>query len=154
MNTYQVTESAIIDAPAETIYAIISDYNEGHPAILPTQYFKDLQVVEGGIGAGTVITVKMEVFGQKVDYTMTITEPKPGRILQEEDEAAGVLTTFTVDPIQDTTRSQVTIATTTKTKPGLKGWLEKTMNPIIARRIYQDELAQLNRYALEKAKNT
>ena len=147
MNTYQVTESTIIDAPADLIYAIISDYHEGHRAILPKRYFTNMEVIEGGQGAGTVITVNMNVFGTKAEYNMTVSEPELGRILQEEDAAAGTLTTFTVDPMPNTTQSQVTITTTAKTSPGLKGWLEKMMNPGITRRIYREELAQLNEVA-------
>jgi hypothetical protein len=150
MNTYQVTESAIIDAPTECVYAIISDYHEGHQAILPTRYFKEMQVFEGGQGSGTIITVLMNAFGTKVNYTMTVSEPEPGRLLQEEDAAAGVLTTFTVEPLQNNTQSHVTITTTTKVKPGLRGWLEKLTTPGIARRIYREELAQLNHYAIQQ----
>ncbi len=35
MSTYQVEETAVINAPATHVYNIIADYNEGHPSILP-----------------------------------------------------------------------------------------------------------------------
>lgn len=143
MNTYHVQASATIDAPAARIYGIISDYQKGHPAILPSRYFTELRVTRGGQGAGTEIIVKMNVLGAQALYQMTVSEPEPGRVLQEEDPAAGVVTTFTVDPLNGGHQSQVTIATTAQTSPGLKGWLEKLMTPAIARRIYREELAQL-----------
>lgn len=143
MNTYQVEESATINASAAQIYAILSDYRKGHPAILPKPYFTGLEVTEGGQGAGTAITVDLSVLGTKVTYYMTVTEPEPGRILQEEDKAAGVLTRFIIEPVNGGNQSHVTIKTTFNASPGLKGWLEKMMNRPVARRIYARELVQL-----------
>jgi uncharacterized protein YndB with AHSA1/START domain len=143
MGTYQVEASTIIAAPPERVYRIIADYRRGHPAILPPRYFTEMEVIEGGYGAGTVITVRMNVFGTEVTYQMTVSEPEPGRILQEEDASAGVATTFTVDPVDDGGRSRVTISTTAVTAPGLRGWLEKLLNPVITRRIYREELERL-----------
>lgn len=143
MKTYQVTASALIDAPATQIYAIFADYHEGHRAVLPTRYFTNMTVTQGGYGAGTEIDVQMQVFGAKAFYHMKVSEPEPGRVLQEEDLAAGVCTTFTVEPVHGDNHSRVTIATTMSKAPGLKGQLEAWMNPPIMRRIYREELAQL-----------
>jgi hypothetical protein len=143
MNRYEVEFSALIEAPAAQIYAIISDYHDGHPAILPARYFSDMKVTAGGRGAGTQITVTMNVFGVKSLYQMTVSEPEPGRILQEEDPVAGVVTTFTVDPTEAGAR--VTITTSARAANGLRGQLEKLMNPAIMRRIYREELDQLAR---------
>ncbi|MBP8292444.1 MAG: hypothetical protein KAX65_06715 [Caldilineaceae bacterium] len=73
---------------------------------------------------------------------MKVSEPEPGRVLQEEDAATGVLTTFTVDALNDT-QACVTIATTARSSSGLKGWLEKMTTPGIMRRIYRQELARI-----------
>ncbi len=113
MNTYQAEASAVIDAPPANVYAILADYHEKHPAILPSRYFTDIQVTQGGQGAGTLATVRMNVYGTKTLYNMIVSEPEPGRVLQEEDAAAGVVTTFTVDPIDRGTHSRVTIAVAT-----------------------------------------
>ena len=48
----------VMNAPAAKVYEVLSDYQEGHPAILPRKYFIDLTVEEGGRGAGTVFLVK------------------------------------------------------------------------------------------------
>lgn len=142
MSHYQVEVSAVVDAPAERVYDVLADYESGHPSILPQPYFTDLQVIEGGRGAGTVIAVEMEVFGVKRAYKMKVTEPQPGRVLQEEDKEAGILTTFTVEPVAEK-QSRVTIKTITQTSPGLRGWLEKMTTPPISRRIYREELEKL-----------
>ena len=52
MSYYTAKASKVIDAPADQIYAVISDYHEGHPAILPTRYFTDMTVIQGGQGEG------------------------------------------------------------------------------------------------------
>ena len=145
MNHYQVQVSSIIHAPAQDIYAVIADYHQGHPSILPPRYFTSLEVIKGGQGAGTEISVAMDVFGTKARYHMTVSEPEPGRVLLEEDVDAGVITTFTVDPIDDGTNSRVTILTDAQTGPGLRGWIEKLVTPAVSRRIYREELAQLDR---------
>ena len=142
MNTYRVEESAVIEAPAARIYAILADYHVGHPSILPARYFTATTVTQGGRGAGTEITVTMNVYGSKATYQMKVSEPEPGRVLQEEDVAAGIVTTFMVDALNDA-QARVTIATTTRNSPGLKGWVEKLTTPSIMRRIYREELAQI-----------
>lgn len=143
MSSYYVEESAVIDAPPQRVYDILADYHEGHPSILPEQYFKRLDVLEGGRGEGTKIYVVMNALGATAEYTMTVTEPEPGRVLQEEDRDAGVLTTFTVEPLDDGARSRVTIATDARTAPGLRGQIEKLITPPVSRRIYRQELQQL-----------
>lgn len=149
MPAYHVQESAIIDAPADRLYNILADYHQGHPSILPKRYFKRLDVLEGGQGAGTVIRVEMSALGTTAQYTMTVSEPQPGRILQEEDPTAGVVTTFTVEPLDDGARSRVTIATEARTPSGPRGWLEKLVTPPVSRRIYRQELQQLAQVAQE-----
>ncbi len=49
---YTVVASADMDAPPDRVYAIIADYHNGHPHILPKQ-FRNLTVEKGGVGAGT-----------------------------------------------------------------------------------------------------
>ncbi len=148
MTFYNVTASAIIDAAAATVYAIIADYHEGHPAILPPQYFRELVVEEGGVGAGTVARVAMEVYGNRREFRLRVTEPEPGRVLMEEDPDAGTVTRFTVEPLGS--RAQVTIASDFRAAAGLRGWLERLMNPAITRRIYEAELALLNQVARDR----
>ena len=146
----QVVESTVINAPPDLVYGIIADYRSGHPSILPDKYFTRMDVLEGGYGAGTVIDVRMKVMGVSARYKMLVSEPEPGRILQEEDRKAGVLTTFTVEVEQGGRQSCVTIETTMPVSDGLKGWIEQKMNPPIMRKIYREELALLAGVATRK----
>ena len=101
---------------------------------------------EGGQGAGTVLRVQIQVMGVKQNYHMRVSEPEPGRILVEEDPEAGVKTTFTVAPLNGGLRSLVTIATASRTSPGLRGLIERLVNPPLTRRIYRQDLQQLSDY--------
>ncbi len=140
MNQYELSVSRVIDAPPAAVFAIFADYHHSHAAVLPKPYFTEMTVEKGGTGAGTEITVHMSVFGTKVTYHMVVTEPEPGRVLQEEDKAAGVLTTFTVDPVNGGQATKVTLYTRARTSPGLKGFIEKLITPPISRKIYNEEL--------------
>jgi dephospho-CoA kinase len=92
----------------------------------------------------------MQVMGVEQELQLEVSEPEPGRVLVERDQAAGILTTFTVDPMEDGKSSRVTIATQAKASPGLRGWIEKLVNPVIVRRIYKEELQQLADYVHTK----
>jgi hypothetical protein len=149
MKPIHAQASRTIQAPAETLYNILRDYHTHHPAILPTQFFKGVQVHQGGQGAGTIFDVTIEVYGNRRVFHMEVTEPTPGRVLVETDHAQEVITTFTVQPVSPT-HSQVTIATDSRPMPGVQGWFEKWFSPAISRRIYSQELAQLESYAQQK----
>lgn len=145
-----VEQSAMIPAPPEKVYAILADYRVGHPAILPRPTFRELAVEEGGQGAGTVLRVQMDVMGVKQSYHLRVSEPDPGRILVEEDPDVGLKTTFTVAPLKGGQRSLVTIATASRTSPGLRGLMERLVNPPVTRRIYRQELQQLSDYVQQQ----
>jgi hypothetical protein len=150
MNPIHVEVSELIDSRPEVLYAIFADYLESHPAILPKPYFTALTVEQGGIGAGTVVQVHMAVMGVKKAYHLVVSEPEPGRVLVETDEAAGVVTTFTIEPLNGGNKSRVTITTDSRPSPGIAGVIEKVLNPPISRRIYKQELRQLADYARRK----
>ncbi|MBI5668800.1 MAG: SRPBCC family protein [Chloroflexi bacterium] len=145
----EVTE--VIDARPEDVYAVVSDYEVGHPAILPKPYFTGLKVEQGGKGTGTVARASMNVFGSKREFRVVVSEPEPGRVLVEADPDAGVVTTFIVEPVNGGQQSRVTIATDSEARPGFTGVMERLMNPPIMRRIYQQELRQLANYLRSKA---
>ena len=143
--------SGTIDAPAEDVYAVLADYREGHPAIVPKQYFTELTVEEGGTGTGTRLLVRMKVFGVESTYRMVVSEPEPGRVLVEADDEAGVVTTFTVDPLDSGSNCRLTIETSMRSKPGIGGFFERLFTPMISRRIYKKELSQIADYMRNKS---
>jgi len=118
MKSYQVTESALINAPAKLVYNIIADYHNGHPYILPKPYFLNLEVEQGGVGEGTVIRFQMQVLGKTETFRAVVTEPEPGRVLVESNLLQGSVTTFTVDPVEGGRYAQVTFSTELPSRGG------------------------------------
>ncbi len=143
MARIRAASSAIIDAPPEQVYAIITDYRTGHPRILPKEHFRDLQVEQGGVGAGTIITFALRSGGSERRYRMAVSEPEPGRVLMESDTASTLTTTFTVTPANEGKQARVEIATEWDASKGIGGIIEKLLYPAGMKRIYDKELRQL-----------
>jgi hypothetical protein len=135
--------SAVINAPPEEVYGIIADYRNGHPHILPEENFKDLKVVEGGRGEGTIITFRTITGRVDRAYRMVVSEPEPGRVLKESDTSSSVVTTFTVTPADGGSRSRVQIITEWDSAGGLRGLAERTFAPRMLQPVYEKELKKL-----------
>jgi hypothetical protein len=146
MKTFHVEASRVIDARPEDIYAVISDYRVGHPAILPKPYFTDLVVEKGGQGAGTVLRVYLSVFGRKFTYHQVVTEPEPGRVLVETDIETGQYSSFTFEPLTGGQQTRLTISSEFPAKPGLAGFMDSLTQPPFIRRLYQQELKNIADY--------
>jgi len=146
-----ITASARIAASPQRVYAIIADYRDGHPRILPKE-FSGLTVEQGGVGAGTIIRFQMNVFGMTQKFRGMVTEPEPGRVLVETYlEGNGGVTTFTVDPDTNVGGSEVTISTELPVKAGLFGAIERAISVSYLRSIYVRELALLKSCAESQA---
>jgi len=139
-----------IDAPPSRVYSIVADYHQHHPRILPPEYFKAIRVDEGGIGAGTRLTVTMRVLGTTQTFQHNVSEPEPGRVLVESDAEGYSVTTFVVDAA-DSRRASVPSITTefTARKNGFPGRIERYLTRRILNRIYEKELALISAYAKE-----
>lgn len=137
-----LTVSAAIDAPAARLYAILADYREGHPSILPRPPFVSLTVEEGGVGAGTRIHVEMKVLGRTESYRAVVTEPEPGRTLVETNDT-GYVTTFVVDAGEDGAGTMVTIGTDVADGGGVLRAIERRLVARLLRPVYRRELELL-----------
>lgn len=143
MAQHRVSASALIPTPATKVYALIADYRNGHPRIVPKPYFVSLTVDQGGVGAGTVITFQMKLMGRLQTFHSIIAEPEPGRVLTETDTATGAVTTFTVEPRAGGEQAFVTITTDTQVADGLAGRIQGWLTTRLLHPIYVKELAQL-----------
>lgn len=149
MPTIRATQSLSIPAPAAVLYDIIADYRDGHPRILPPEFFGRLDVLNGGRGAGTRIRFDMKAFGRTTTSEGTVTEPMPGRELREALDS-GIVSTFLVESLSGG-GSKVTI-NTSYGKRGVTGWIERLLVPGYLRRVYTAELALLAREAAARAR--
>jgi hypothetical protein len=138
----------VLDAPADVVYHLISDYREHHrpEGFLPPA-FTDLVVEKGGVGDGTVIRFTMKLGGRSRTMTAAVTEPEPGRVLVER--GPGVETTFTVEP-EGGQRARVRFDTVMEAG-GLEGLLTRLFAPGMLRPLYADELDSLERHAMAHA---
>lgn len=152
MKSYTVTASARINAPAALVYSIIADYRDGHPHILPNPPFLGLEVEHGGVGAGTIITFQMRIYGTMQSFRASVAEPRPGQELVETNlEAGGATTTFIVAPIEQGQASEVSIMTEgTTARSGVFGALEEKLATLFLRRVYLRELGLLNELAQQR----
>lgn len=147
MKQQTATASRVVRAPAEQIYRLIADYRNGHPLILPRQYFLSLQVEEGGYGAGTIVSFEMRLLGQTRRFRSLITEPEPGRLLVETDIQSETPTSFQVAPAGDGTRTRVTISTAIRSRNPVEAFLAK----FLLQRVYREELELLAGLAEKQA---
>ncbi len=143
MAQHRVSASAVIAAPAAKVYALIADYRDGHPRILPKPYFVSLIVEQGGVGAGTVITFQMKLMGRLQTFHAIIAEPEPGRVLTETYTATGTVTTFTVEPRAGGQQAFVTISTDMQVPDKLADMIQGWLMTRLLHPIYVKELAQL-----------
>jgi hypothetical protein len=145
MKTLRVSASGHVGAAASQVYAVIADYRRHHPHIVPPEYFEGVDVLDGGVGAGTRTRVRMRVLGKKRAFEQLVSEPEPGRVLMETNTDGSAVSTFTVEPAGEST-SHVTIATDIPLQPGLHGVLERLAVRLLFPRIYDKEIARLGEY--------
>jgi Polyketide cyclase / dehydrase and lipid transport len=142
----------LIDAPAAVVYHCLSDYVAHHrhqpEGFLPSAFTR-LDVLEGGVGAGTLIRFTTRVGGKSATRTQRVSEPEPGRVLVESGNGEG--STFTVEP-RGQGRAWVRIETVLLTS-GIEGWLMHIVGPRIMRGLYADELTRLARHAQSHARS-
>jgi hypothetical protein len=143
MPKHHISESTIIAAPAERVYAILADYRVGHPGILPQPPFHSYEVETGGQGAGTIIRFKMTAMGRTESFRGVVTEPDPGRVLVETYVDTRTVTKFTVEPQGDGTHCRVTFATDMETRGGFAGVLQRFFISRFLRKTYRREMMNL-----------
>lgn len=148
--THRVAATRRITAPAPLTYAIIADYRDGHPHIIPQRWFRNLRVESGGIGAGTVINFDMYILGSKKPAHGRVEEPSPGRVLTERYDD-GVLTTFVVEPAKDALACDVTIMSDLPVPGGFAGMLARQFLTWFLTRVFNAELELLDSVARSRA---
>jgi hypothetical protein len=166
MVRYGVIVKRTIDASADSVYNVLKDYRNGHPFILPSQYFEDVKIIRGyGIGEGTRMqkVYKVPILQKRYVLILDVSEPEPGRILQEIDTGAVNIIRFIVDPIVDlddiggdgggtmtspSTKCSVTIDVQMLNSLGIWAVFEMMMKKYVCYSMYNEALNELNRYMI------
>ena len=132
-----------IDAPATVIYHCLADYREHHrPGGFLPPAFEELEIIRGGVGAGTEYRLVMAVGGRRRAVNTIVSEPVPGHTLVET--GSGIETTFTIDPTSDGARVRFD---TVIEGGGLQGILNRLLAARLFGPIYEDELQRLEDHA-------
>ncbi|HET6398123.1 MAG TPA: hypothetical protein VFH47_01040 [Candidatus Thermoplasmatota archaeon] len=93
----------IVTAPAKEVYAVLSDFAHARSRILGRAPYVAYRVEEGGHGAGTRIRAAVAAPGGIREIRLDVTEPEPGRVLQERESPSGVVVRYTVDALTTST---------------------------------------------------
>jgi len=135
-----------IDAPSAAVYAVLADYTTHHPRIMPPSLFSDLEVEQGGVGAGTVFHITLHLLGRRQHLHMRVGEPEPGHLLTETNLDTGVVTEFRVGPGDGESRTRARISSEWETDVGLRGSFDRLVTPLLMGRIFAQQLRGLDRY--------
>lgn len=141
MGQVSASNTVLIEATPEAVLAAVADYQTVRPKILSSHY-SNYQVLEGGQGAGTVVTWKLQATESRVrDIKATV--DVAGKTVIEKDANSTLVTNWTVAPAG--TGSTVTVKTSWQGAGGVKGFFEKTFAPLGLRKIQDAVLANLKK---------
>ena len=139
----------LVRAPAHVVYSLIADYRNHHPNFLPPS-ISNFEIERGGVGDGTIATYTVSAGRRSRNFRVRVSEPEPGRVLTESDTTSSLATTWTVTPEGDLSR--IRMETRWDGAHGVAGFFERLFAPGALRRIYNDELRRLDRYAQEQVR--
>ncbi|KQY07384.1 polyketide cyclase [Mycobacterium sp. Root135] len=139
MGQVSASSTVLINAEPDAVLAAVADYQTVRPKILSSHY-RDYQVLEGGQGAGTVVTWKLQATEKRVrDVKATV--DVAGHAVIEKDANSTMVTNYTVAPAGP--GASVTVKTSWQGAGGVKGFFEKTFAPLGLRKIQAEVLANL-----------
>ena len=141
--------SADIPAPAARVWHVLTDYHGHHPAILPRDVFRGLEVLEGGVGAGTRFRLTMRMGGKDHVTLITVSEPTPGSVLLEAADDGSVVTKFILRPIEGGRGTNVTFDTDYTLPAGFFLPVMRWATSMLLGGLYRRELENLKRYLAE-----
>ena len=141
MGQVSASSTVLILAEPEKVLAAVADYQTVRPKILSSNY-SGYQVLEGGQGAGTVATWKLQAT-KKRSREVKATVDVAGKSVIEKDANSSMVTTWTVAPAG--TGSTVTVKTAWQGATGIGGFFEKTFAPLGLRKIQDEVLANLKK---------
>ncbi|WP_019973117.1 SRPBCC family protein [Mycobacterium sp. 141] len=141
MGQVSAVSTVLINAEPAAVFAAIADYQTVRPRILSSHY-SGYQVLEGGQGAGTVATWKLQATKSRVrDVKATV--DVAGHTVIEKDANSSMVINWTVAP--SGAGSSVNLKTTWTGAAGVGGFFEKTFAPLGLRKIQDEVLANLKK---------
>lgn len=142
MGQVSASSTVVIDAPPEAVLSAIADYTTVRPKILSSHY-SQYKVLEGGQGAGTVASWKLQATKSRVRDVKAAVDVA-GHTVIEKDANSSMITNWTVSPA-GTGSSSVTMKTSWQGAGGIGGFFEKTFAPLGLRKIQSEVLDNLKK---------
>jgi carbon monoxide dehydrogenase subunit G len=139
MGQVSASSTVLINAEPDAVLTAVADYQTVRPKILSSHY-SGYQVLEGGQGAGTVATWKLQATESRIRDVKASVDVA-GHTVIEKDANSTMVTNYTVAPAG--TGSSVTVKTSWQGAGGVKGFFEKTFAPLGLRKIQAEVLANL-----------
>jgi Polyketide cyclase / dehydrase and lipid transport len=141
MGQVSAASTVLIDAEPETVLTAVANYQTVRPKILSPHY-SEYRVLEGGQGAGTVATWKLQATKSRVrDVKATV--DVAGHTVIEKDANSSMITNWTVAPAG--AGSSVTVKTSWEGAGGVGGFFERTFAPAGLRKIQAAVLENLKK---------
>ncbi|MFC9892992.1 SRPBCC family protein [Nocardia sp. NPDC127579] len=141
MGQVSASSSIVVAADAQRVLDAIADYKTVRPRILSSHY-RDYQVLEGGVGAGTVAEWTLQATDTRSRDVRAVVSVADS-IVTERDKNSSMVNTWTVTP--DGSGAQVTLRTTWQGAGGVKGIFEGIFAPLGLKKIQAEVLANLKR---------
>ena len=141
MGQVSASSTVLINAAPEAVLAAVADYQTVRPKILSSHY-SNYSVLEGGQGAGTVATWKLQATKSRSRDVKAAVDVA-GKTVIEKDANSTLVTNWTVAPAG--TGSTVTVKTSWTGAGGVKGFFEKTFAPLGLRKIQDEVLGNLKK---------
>ena len=141
MGQVSAASTVLIDAEPETVLTAVADYQTVRPKILSAHYL-DYRVLEGGQGAGTVATWKLQATKSRVRNVRANIDVA-GHTVIEKDANSTMITNWTVAPAGP--GSSVTVKTSWQGAGGIGGFFERTFAPLGLRKIQAEMLDNLKK---------
>jgi carbon monoxide dehydrogenase subunit G len=139
MGQVSASSTVLINAEPDAVLAAVADYQTVRPKILSSHY-SGYQVLEGGQGAGTVVTWKLQATESRVRDVKASVDVA-GHAVIEKDANSTMVTNYTVAPAGP--GASVTVKTTWQGAGGVKGFFERTFAPLGLRKIQAEVLENL-----------
>jgi hypothetical protein len=139
MGQVSAVSTVLINAEPAAVLAAVADYQTVRPKILSSHY-SGYQVLEGGQGAGTVVTWKLQATESRVREVKAAVDVA-GHTVIEKDANSTLVSNWTVAPAGP--GSSVTLKSSWTGAGGVKGFFEKTFAPLGLRKIQNEVLANL-----------
>ncbi|BBY19082.1 SRPBCC family protein [Mycolicibacterium litorale] len=141
MGQVSASSTVMINAEPAAVLAAVADYQTVRPKIL-SEHYRDYRVLEGGQGAGTVATWKLQATKSRVRDVKASVDVA-GHTVIEKDATSTLVTNYTVAPAG--AGSSVTVKTSWTGAGGVKGFFEKTFAPLGLKKIQAQVLDNLKR---------